>query len=427
MRRTAAAALTALCAAAMGLSLLLLPLLLGPAPHSPAVTPESAAPSGSAATAAPDQAEGSTGNPQPYRAVWLSYLEWQTVDFSSQDSFTQDISSMLDNCAALGATVVIAHVRPFGDALYPSRLFPFSHLCTGVQGKSPGFDPLAVLVREAHARGLEAEAWINPYRLQSSGMPEQLCETGLAGQHPEWVREASGGLWLSPALAEVREYIAAGVQELCEDYDIDGIHFDDYFYPTTDESIDAGEYAEYCRAGGAMTLDDWRRGNVTALVQRCWEIAHEYGVRFGISPQGNLENNYTSQYSDVGLWLSEPGYVDYLMPQIYWGMEYTQDGSDAMALPNCLAAWQALPRDPAVQLYVGLGAYRIGDGDGADGEAALREWQCGSALAEQASYLAAQGVDGAGLYRYDSLFRNTAWPELAELECQALRTLWAGG
>lgn len=100
----------------------------------------------------------------PYRAVWVSYLEWEQVDFSSAEAFTQAIGTMLDNIQSIGATVVLAQVRPFGDALYPSGYFPFSHLCTGTQGQDPGFDPLALLVDAAHARDLQLEAWVNPYR-----------------------------------------------------------------------------------------------------------------------------------------------------------------------------------------------------------------------------------------------------------------------
>ena len=163
---------------------------------------------------------------QPYHAVWVSYLEWQQVDFSSAQAFSADIAAMFDNIADLGATVVLVQVRPFGDALYPSDYYPFSHLCTGTQGQGPGFDPLALLVQAAHARGLQLEAWINPYRLQSGSMP-LLCAQSPALLHPEWTKTTSTGLYLNPASAEVRAFISDAVAELCHNYDLDGIHFDD--------------------------------------------------------------------------------------------------------------------------------------------------------------------------------------------------------
>lgn len=398
--------------------MLVLPALpLWPAP-APAATSETAAtPAPAPATTAAPAAQT-----DEYRAVWVSYLEWQHTDFSSQEAFAADVEAMLDNIAALGANVVLAQVRPFGDALYPSDLYPFSHLCTGVQGQDPGFDPLAVLVQAAHDRGLELEAWVNPYRLQSGGTPEALSAENLANTHPDWVKSVADGLYLDPANPDVRAYIAAGVGELCQNYDIDGVHFDDYFYPTTDPAFDADAYAAYCDGGGSLALEDWRRQNVDDLVALCYRTAHEYGVRFGIAPQGDPDSNYRNQYSDAPRWLREAGFVDYLMPQLYWGLDYEKDGDASHSLTELAGAWLALDRRAEVALYFGLGAYRIGEGDGGDRSGPGTEWQSGKALAAQADELARLGGQGIGLYRYDSLFSNTLWPTLAAQEAEALRT-----
>lgn len=418
----------ALGAAVLGLLVLALPVLVlaGGAPaasETPGQTSPTAAPSPAvsapSAAVSPAPADG-----RPYCAVWVSYLEWQQVDFSSAERFAADAGAMLDDIAGLGATVVLAHVRPFGDALYESALFPWSHLATGTQGRDPGFDPLAILVDAAHARGLELEAWVNPYRLQAGGAPE-LAGTGLAARHPDWVREAAGGLYLNPADPDVRAYIADGVAELCAGYAIDGVHFDDYFYPTTDPDFDAAEYAAYCaETADPLGLDDWRRANVDALVALCCETAHQYGVRFGIAPQGDPDQNRATQYSDAARWLAEGGYVDYLMPQLYWGLDYTRDGDDAHSLCALAGRWLAMPRRDEVALYFGLGAYRIGEGDGGDRTGPGTEWQRGDALAAQAEALAAMGGQGVGLYRYDSLFRNTLYPTLAAEEVEALRGMF---
>lgn len=399
-------------------ALLLLPVFLLP---FPAQQPDRAA------TATQETALSPTAQPEPvsgYRAIWISYLEWQQVDFTSADAFRADVAGMMKNCAELGANVVIAHVRPFGDALYDSELFPYSHLCTGTQGLAPGFDPLEILLAEAGRLGLEVEAWINPYRLQDGGTPESLAENSLARLYPDWVCKTDSGLWLNPALTCVQDYIAEGIRELCAAYPVHGIHFDDYFYPTTDTSFDHNEYTVYLENGGNLPLDDWRRENVSTLVQKCCAAAHEYGVRFGIAPQGNLDNNYNGQYSDVARWLREPGYVDYLMPQLYWGAQYENGGDTALSLPELAAAWLALPRSQNVQLYAGLGAYRIGAGDGST---AAGEWVSGHALASQIQMLHTLGIRGAALYRYDSLFANTSYPELAAQERDALHGLWYPG
>ena len=352
----------------------------------------------------------------PYRAVWVSYLDWQQVDFSTPETFSGDIAVILDNIRNLGATVVLAQVRPFGDALYPSSYYPFSHLCTGQQGRDPGYDPLALLVQAAHDRGLALEAWVNPYRIQA-GLTPALCGTSPAKLHPDWVKYTDTGAYLDPANTAVRQYIADAVGELCANYDVDGIHFDDYFYPTTDPAFDAADYAA---SGTALTRDDWRRENVNALVELCHATARRYGVRFGVAPVGDPEQNYALQYSDAARWLRQ-GTVDYLMPQLYWGQEYVKDGDTSHSLARLAGAWAALPRAAGVRLYAGLGAYRIGAGDGSD---AGSEWVSGRALADQLNLLDRLGVQGAGLYRYASLFDASDYAGLAAAEVDAVRQVW---
>lgn len=352
----------------------------------------------------------------PYRAVWVSYLEWQQVDFSTPETFSGDIAVILDNIRNLGATVVLAQVRPFGDALYPSSYYPFSHLCTGQQGRDPGYDPLALLVQAAHDRGLALEAWVNPYRIQA-GLTPALCDASPAKLHPDWVKYTDTGAYLDPANTAVRQYIADAVGELCANYDVDGIHFDDYFYPTTDPAFDAADYAA---SGTALTQDDWRRENVNALVELCHATARRYDVRFGVAPVGDPEQNYALQYSDAARWLRQ-GTVDYLMPQLYWGQEYVKDGDTSHSLARLTGAWAALPRAAGVRLYAGLGAYRIGAGDGSD---AGSEWVSGHALADQLNLLDRLGVQGAGLYRYASLFDASDYAGLAAAEVDAVRQVW---
>ena len=274
-------------------------------------------------------------------------------------------------------------------------------------------------MQAAHARGLQLEAWINPYRLQSGSMP-LLCAQSPALLHPEWTKTTSTGLYLNPASAEVRAFISDAVAELCHNYDLDGIHFDDYFYPTTDPAFDADDYAA---AGTALSLDDWRRQNVNALMALCYRTTHQYGVRFGAAPIGDPDRSYADQYSDAALWLAQGGYVDYLMPQLYWGQNYTKNGSTAQSLCQLAARWAALPRAEDVTLAVGLGAYRIGDGDGSDTPG---EWSTGHSLADQLAALNTLGINYIGLYRYDSLFNNTAYPTLAAAEQDSVAQIWRG-
>lgn len=362
-----------------------------------------------------------------WRAIWVSYLEFSGMNFSSADAFQADVAALMDNCAGLGLNTILAQVRSFGDALYPSQFFPWSHLCTGTQGQDPGFDPLDILITEAHARGLSLEAWVNPYRLRSSAnVPPNFAESSLVSTHPEWVCTVGDGLYLNPAIPEAADYVAQGVAELVQNYPLDGIHFDDYFYPTTDPGLDAAQFA----ASGAGDLAAWRRENVTRLVKSVHDIVKSTDptLRFGISPQGNPDNDLNTQYSDVYSWLTAEGdnaVVDYLCPQIYWGYGYMlQSGSTRFGFDHIVPEWLSMPRSADVALYFGLGAYRIGVGDGGANEDSLSQWSTGGALARQVADLRTQNVGGWALYRYDSLFRS-ALPELAEQERAALGKLTA--
>ena len=357
-----------------------------------------------------------------WRAVWVSYLEWARMDFSSEAAFRADIAALMDNCAALGLNTVLAQVRPFGDALYESSLFPWSHLCTDTQGQAPGFDPLDVLITEAHARGLSLEAWINPYRLKSSAaMPPSIGETNLMHIHPEWCCTVGEGVYLNPAIPEAAAYVVQGVAELVERYAVDGIHFDDYFYPTTEASLDAAQFA----ASGEKDLAAWRQQNVTSLVKAAHDAvkAEDPTLRFGVSPQGNPENDLATQYSDIYTWLTASGadaVVDYLCPQVYWGYGYQlQSGSTRFAFENIVPEWLGMARAGDVALYFGLGAYRIGVGDGGANADSTSQWATGSALARQTADLRSRGAQGWALYRYDSLF-GPARNDLAAAECAAL-------
>ena len=360
-----------------------------------------------------------------WRAVWVSYLEWARMDFSSEETFRAGAAQLLDNCAGLGLNTVLAQVRPFGDALYRSNLYPWSHLCTGVQGQDPGFDPLDVLLQEAHGRGLSVEAWINPYRLRSSAaVPPNLAETNLICTHPEWTCTVGEGVYLNPAEPAAAGYVVQGVAELVQNYAVDGIHFDDYFYPTTDPSIDAAQFA----ASGETDLTAWRRANVTRLVKAAHDAvkAADPTLRFGVSPQGNPDNDRNEQYTDLSVWLTASGadaVVDYLCPQIYWGYGYTlSSGSTRFAFENITAEWLALPRAESTALYFGLGAYRVGVGDGGANADSVSQWCTGSALARQVTDLRSAGAGGWALYRYGSLFRSDE-SGLAAAERAALTAL----
>lgn len=368
--------------------------------------------------------------PAEYRGMWITYLEWQHTDFSSEEAFRTSVGAMLDNCQKLGINTVIAQVRPFGDALYASDYFPYSHLMTGTQGKAPGFDPLQVLIEEAHARQLRLEAWVNPYRVRvSSKMPAELSADNPAAvwmntlETASYVHEVNGGLWLEPAEPAVQELIVNGVREIVSRYEVDGIQFDDYFYPEgADDTFDETAYAAY---GAGQERGEFRRQNVQKLLGDVYHAVKEENpnVVFGVSPQGNNDNNYMIQYCDIKTLIAQPGYMDYVMPQLYWGYDFVlKSGNDRFAYENCLDEWLSMPRDESVSLYVGLGAYRVGNGDGTHAESS--EWQSGQNLSRMVKTQREKGADGFALYRYDSLYAAEC-ADLAQRETENLAALLA--
>lgn len=375
-----------------------------------------------------------TAQPLPHemRAMWFSFLEWKGMDFSSEDVFRTQIARAFEDCAALGLNTVIVSVRPFGDALYRSDIYPYSHVMLGEQGQNPGFDALAVMVSEAHACGLRLEAWVNPYRVSHpTNGPDTLSADNPALLNHTLVRNVNGERWYDPALPEVDELVVKGIAEIVQNYDVDGIHLDDYFYPeaATDE-FDADSYAQFSMGA---PRDEWRRGNVNRMLALCYEVVKKINptLSFGISVQGNNSVNYTNLYADVNLWLANDGYTDYIMPQLYWGFGHVDAaGRTTAAFDNKTAEWQGYARSESVRLYAGLAAYRIGllqeDGTrsefGGNGAGDNAEWQSGHAMRDQVQYLRENTqFTGFALFRYNFLFQPN--DEISAAEQAALREI----
>ncbi|MBR2029044.1 MAG: family 10 glycosylhydrolase [Oscillospiraceae bacterium] len=398
----------------------------------PEYTPQPTAEATPEATPTIQPTAAPTAEPKPsvssdsLKAMWISYLEFQSVDFSSRETFENQITKMFTDCADMGLNTVIVQVRPFGDALYKSSVFPASHLISGTQGTELAFDPLEEMLKIAHSKGLRIEAWVNPYRVKLHGnLPAELAATNPA-KDESLVFNVDGGIYYNPCLTQVQDMVVEGIAEIVANYDVDGIHLDDYFYPEkADMTIDE---ADYTASGRSLSQADWRRENVNTLVRKIYAKIKsiDSSVTFGISPQGNNDNNYNVQYSDVCLWMANEGYVDYVMPQLYWGFGYlTASGSDRFQFVNLSDSWAAYPRHSSVKLHIGLGAYRIGAGDGGANDQS--EWSSGYNLMQQINALNANSnISGFALYRYDNLFKNSEYASLAQSETAHIKELLVG-
>ena len=372
---------------------------------------------------------GSPGSGE-MRGVWVSYLDWNgwTKD---EAGYKKAMDQTLDLCVQKGLNAVFLQVRPDGDAMYPSQYFPWSKFASGKQGKNPGYDPLAYAVQAAHQRGLQLHAWINPYRITGYlNRYSDLCASNPAiawakdgdSSNDRWVLCQNGEYYYNPAIPQVRQLIIDGVKEIVTNYEVDGIHFDDYFYPNLDDSKAETwfDYPEYQAGGTSLSVAAWRRNNVNELVRGVYSAVKSIRPQalFGISPEGYLQNlrKDTRQFTDVDAWMTQSGYVDYLMPQIYWGFEAKQNGQAAgYAFANCLNEWVTLKKKGNVKLYVGLALYKTGT-DAVDGNE-VPEWQRYHDIMKrevQAGRATGQ-VSGYCFYDLSSLTRAAAAEEVANV------------
>ena len=307
-----------------------------------------------------------TSAAEEMRGVWVPMMSLQ-MEEPGEEAFQKKFDNIIQVAQEKGMNALIVHVRPYGDALYPSEYFPWSHIVSGTQGVDPGFDPLAYMVEATHKAGMEFHAWVNPLRIQSGDAPSILSQDNPYHQwkgddaKKGWTVETYSGIYYNPAYEGVRSYIAEGVAEIVRNYDVDGVQFDDYFYPTQDASFDKAAYEAYTaaskKAGDAiLPLADWRKANINALVSLVYQKikAENPEVVFGISPQGNLSND-EKMGADVATWCAAKGYLDYICPQMYVNFE-----NDALPFTATLETWKNLIQEDSIELYVGLAVYKAG-------------------------------------------------------------------
>ena len=309
---------------------------------SPAVSAALAQISPSALAVAPSGADEPPARRREFRAVWVASVG--NIDWPSRVGLTTaeqqaELITLLDSAVSLRLNAVILQVRPAADALYASKIEPWSEFLTGVEGQapSPWYDPLAFAVREAHARGLELHAWFNPYRAGTPGQKSRHPASHVSRAMRSVVRKYGPYLWMDPGEPSVRRRTVRVVLDVVRRYDIDGVHLDDYFYPYQEydrrgaviDFPDARSWKRYRRAGGRLARDDWRRRNVDDLVHELYAGIHRIKplVKFGVSPFGIWRpgnppsiagyDAYARLYADSRRWLRE-GWVDYYTPQLYW-------------------------------------------------------------------------------------------------------------
>lgn len=333
------------------------------------------------------------------RAVWLTYQDLSQLSYKNKKSFQKDFETVVKNIEDYQCNTIIVQVRAFADALYSSKYFPMSQVITNQEHLS--FDPLEEMTTIAHGKGMLIEAWINPYRISLNARTYNQFKQNA--KQREWLENPNFTIHygeyqyiLNPANLNVRHLIVSGVEEVVENYNVDGIHFDDYFYVP--------------KTHGETTVSE-RMDNVNMLIQDVYQSIKRINrdVTFGISPQGNYEN-CINEGADVDTWLKEEGYVDYLMPQIYWSDQYGQNGRTALFSERA-KRFAKIKRHQNIKLYAGLALYQAGQTLKMD-----QGWLTSSHnISDQVQILHEKGYDGYGLFRYDFILRKAGQKEMGEL------------
>ncbi|MCQ2427407.1 MAG: family 10 glycosylhydrolase [Clostridia bacterium] len=302
-------------------------------------------------------------NPPYMKAMWLSQFDLTHVYLKDgiqreKAGFSEIVTRIINDVKEAGFNTVIVQTRPNADSLYPSAVYPASVYCTGKYGRTLTYDPFEIIVDAAHSAGLSVHAWINPMRCMTDD------EIGLVGDgfavgkwyadektHGKQLSSVSGRWYLNPAYAEARLLINEGAAELLDRYDLDGLHMDDYFYPTTDEAFDAAAYSEYVTNGGSLSLPDFRREMLDRLIAGLYATVKSRGndIKFGISPAGNIGTVYEKQYADVYRWCRENGRIDYLTPQVYFGLEH-----ETFDFVTVCDTFRSIIKNPSVSFTVGM-------------------------------------------------------------------------
>ncbi|MHA4809248.1 glycoside hydrolase family 10 protein [Flavitalea flava] len=309
-----------------------------------------------------------------FRAAWVATVEnidWPSKKGLSTDSQKIEFIRLLDMHRRNGLNAVVVQIRPCTDAFYPSPYEPWSEWLTGVQGRppSPYYDPLQFMIEETHKRGMEFHAWCNPYRATFSIGKSSIAPTHITRLRPDWFVSYGGTAYFDPGNKEVQQYVTQVIRDIVRRYDIDAVHFDDYFYPYRIPGKEFPDEASYRKNGNGLTKEDWRRSNVDSIILQLGMVIKEEKkyCKFGVSPFGVWRNksrdmegsdtqagqtNYDDLYADILLWLKN-GWIDYVAPQLYWEIGFKR--ADYAVL---LDWWSR--HSYGRQCYIGLGIYRAG-------------------------------------------------------------------
>ncbi len=356
------------------------------------------------------------------RGVYISYLEYLTYFKGNSLSINKAyINKMLDNLSSININTIFLQVSPFSDSIYNSKIFPYSYTLTGVEGKNPGMDYLEYFIKESKKRNIKIHAWINPYRISLTNDPNSLSKDNPAYSllNTNSVSISDNGIYYNPASPYVYSLILKQVTELITNYNIAGIHFDDYFYPNN--KIDLVNYENYKNKNKSdISISEYRLNVVNSLIKSVYTLIKDYNkdLIFSIAPDGNINNNYTYHFADVKTWLSDNNYVDLILPQVYYGFS-----NQYKPFINTLNEWHDLIKNDTKIVPV-LAFYKVGNVDNQAGTGSFEWVNNKNIIKNQINFSKTlKKYQGYVLFRYDFLFNSNLLNEYSKEEIKNLKII----
>ena len=339
-------------------------------------------------------------NNEEIRAVFISYIDYAILKGKDENKQKNIINDMIDNIKKFNFNTIILQVRPFCDAIYKSSIFETSKTVVGKEGDKLNFDILEYFIDKSHESNIKLHAWINPYRIRSTSDTSDISKDNVIYK---WIGtrniEIKDGIYLNPASNDVLNLILDGVSEIVKNYDVDGILYDDYFYPS--KTIDLEEYEN---SGTTLSIDEFRINNINNLIKKTYETIKKINssVKFSISPAGNINNNLNNEYLDIEFILKNNNYLDYVMPQIYFGFE-----NGTLPYIKTIKMWNDLILNNDTKLIVALSLYKSGNSDKYAGSG-KNEWIENSDIIMNQIIEARKvlNYEGFSIFRYEFLVKD---------------------
>lgn len=351
------------------------------------------------------------------KAVFLSYIEINDyIKNTNQEISKSNIRKIINNIKSMNLNTIILQVRAASDAIYDSKIFPKSlYLVNNEQASY--YDVLAYFIKEAHKYNVKVIAWINPYRVRTTNNINTITKNNPAYKYLNTdTIYIENGVYFNPSKKEVTDLIVKGVEEVLE-YKVDGILFDDYFYPNT--NIDEKDYQEYIKNNDYVSPENYRLDIINNMIKKVYKKCKKKKIPFGISPDGNIENNYNNHYADIKTWLKSDEYIDFIMPQIYYG--FYNSSRDYI---NTLKEWESYIINNNIDLYVALAFYKVGQYDkyARDGS---NEWLTNDNIIMREILLSrnAKNYKGFSLFRYNNIFNEDTFTNNTVKEIENLKKI----